>query len=395
MIRLVLMFLLLGAALFSRAEAVALNLTKFRGAWEAGVSYGQGHVVARKGASYVSLRNKNLNHAPDSSPDHWAVLAVAGTDGRNGLDGKDGEDGKDGAKGDPGASFNPLRIAAKRWYGASQTGIAYPVGDGPVAGAFDGAFLWIANRASASVTKLRPSDGSIQATYSLNGAKPRDILFDGGSLWIATDSAVLQMSVADGSLARSVAAGTAPVALAFDGDSVWVASSDGAYKVKASTGAVGGPFRAGGRPTGIGFDGTHVWVASGPDSTFTKLATTGAEVEAIHWSGGNPQSMAFDGVAMWVLKSDPEGQVTQVGVSDSKTLGNYPVGSNPTGVAFDGAHVWVCSPEGHTVTKLNSTDGSVAATYALDPATTSPYGLVFDGAYIWVLNRDNDTVTKL
>lgn len=373
------------------ARPVALSIGKFRGAWDDKTGYDAGQVVTYGGVSYLSLHKKNLGRPPANNPADWSALSAPGSVGPAGRDGRDGKDGKNGAKGDPGASFNPLRVAMKRWYGASQTGLRYSAGDGPTAAAFDGTFLWIADRNGASLVKLRPGDGAIVATYSLDGAQPGDVLFDGGYIWTATTRGLLQIGVSDGAVVR--AAPIPATAIAFDGEYVWAAGKNGVYKVKSADGGVQGPFDAGEEPTGIVFDGKAMWVGSAPDSTVFKLDATGKIERAIHWEDGNLKSMVFDGTAIWVLKSDEKGLVTKVNVADAFTVGNFPAGRRPTGIAFDGSHIWVSSPEDRTVFKFNIGDGSTAASYKLD-ADVSPYALAFDGAAVWILSQDTDLAVK-
>jgi DNA-binding beta-propeller fold protein YncE len=60
-------------------------------------------------------------------------------------------------------------------------------------------------------------------------------------------------------------------------------------------------------------------------------------------------------------------------------------------MAFDGTNIWVAS-DGGTVTKLRANDGTVLATFALEP---NLIGIAFDGANIWVANNGSATVSKL
>ena len=58
--------------------------------------------------------------------------------------------------------LNVNQIAIRRWYAANTAPTQFLTGgNGPRAVAFDGTHLWAANGFSASVTKLRTSDGAI------------------------------------------------------------------------------------------------------------------------------------------------------------------------------------------------------------------------------------------
>src|ERR1700693_4629876 len=128
---------------------------------------------------------------------------------------------------------NPLQVAILHWYEANVT-TQFPVGSGPVAVAFDGASIWVANINGSNVTKLRASDGADLGTFTV---------------------------------------GTGPTALAFDGANIWVVNSDGntVTKLRASDGTTLGTFAVGSSPTGAAFDGANIWVTNFHGNSVTKL----------------------------------------------------------------------------------------------------------------------------
>lgn len=81
----------------------------FRGDWHPGTTYALGDVVFYPvtGSSYISLKNKNVNHRPNTNPRFWALLAVqgaTGTTGPTGPTGPRGATGSTGATGPAGAT---------------------------------------------------------------------------------------------------------------------------------------------------------------------------------------------------------------------------------------------------------------------------------------------------
>ena len=54
----------------------------------------------------------------------------------------------------------------------------------PTGVAFDGANIWVANGSSASVTKLRASDGANLGTVTA-GDGPIGVAFDGANIWVS------------------------------------------------------------------------------------------------------------------------------------------------------------------------------------------------------------------
>jgi DNA-binding beta-propeller fold protein YncE len=61
---------------------------------------------------------------------------------------------------------------------------SYPAGRAPVALAYDGARLWIANRDSRNVTVLRAADGRELMTHFVF-PQPAVVLWDGRQVWVA------------------------------------------------------------------------------------------------------------------------------------------------------------------------------------------------------------------
>ena len=58
------------------------------------------------------------------------------------------------------------------------------IGTSPLAIAFDGANIWVANSSSNTVTELRASDGTTLGTF-LVGISPVAIASDGTNIWVA------------------------------------------------------------------------------------------------------------------------------------------------------------------------------------------------------------------
>ena len=75
----------------------------------------------------------------------------------------------------------------------------FPVGKGPWVAAFDGTNIWISNRGDNTVSRIRPSDGTILGTYAV-GSAPTGILFDGTNIWAANlnSNNVTKLRASDG-----------------------------------------------------------------------------------------------------------------------------------------------------------------------------------------------------
>ena len=117
-----------------------------------------------------------------------------------------------------------MRAALRQWYSTS-----YPVGNFPIAIAFDGTNIWVANYGSNNVTVLNAFTG--QPASNINGGNPinvginpRDIVFDGTNIWVTNygSKSVTALKASDGSLVGTYEVGNHPWGVAFDGANIWV-----------------------------------------------------------------------------------------------------------------------------------------------------------------------------
>ena len=291
---------------------------------------------------------------------------------------------------------NPLQVALLKWFPAYQSGASFSVGSGPIAVAFDGSNIWVANAISSNVTKLRASDGANLGKFSV-GSYPQAVTFDGANIWVANGDAnnVTKLRASDGANLGTFAVGTGPGATAFDGSSIWVANaiSNTVTKLRASDGACVGTctFAVASEPYGVAFDGVNVWVTNYGSNTVTKLRASDGTNLGSFSVGAGPVGVAFDGANVWVANNSGN-TVTKLSVGDGTNLGTFTVGSKPYGVAFDGANIWVANNGSNTVTKLRASDGTNLGVFSTGQA---PGGLAFDGANIWVTNGNSETVSKL
>ena len=240
------------------------------------------------------------------------------------------------------------------------TACSFAVGTTGEGVAFDGANIWVSNFNSKTVTKLRASDGtcngvanppgsSVSACSFAVGSFPQDVAFDGANIWVANNSSatVTKLRASDGTCngvanppgsgvtACSFAVGTNPVGVAFDGGNIWVTNNGPSVtKLRASDGTCNGvanppgssvtacSFAVGIGPSGIAFDGANIWVANVNSNTVTKVR-------------------ASDGACAGT--ANPPG-------SDVSPC-SFPAGDLPVGVAFDGANIWVANYNSATVSK--------------------------------------------
>jgi hypothetical protein len=128
------------------------------------------------------------------APIKWNQIGPRGLSGPSGPQGLSGPSGPSGPQGLSGPSGPPggggdVLLGELAWYGLNFFGGSYGF-NGPVAVAFDGRHIWVANYYGGSVTEVNASDGSWVRTlsggsYGLNG--PYGVAFDGSHIWVTNN----------------------------------------------------------------------------------------------------------------------------------------------------------------------------------------------------------------
>jgi hypothetical protein len=118
----------------------------------------------------------------------------------------------------------------------------FPMGFSPWDLAFDGANIWTNNFFGSSVVKVRASDGVILATY-YPGYEPRSLAFDGASIWVGNEVGdVTKLRASDGKIEATIDLGSSAIGhILFDGQNIWVASWGGGsvvFKLQPSDGTI-------------------------------------------------------------------------------------------------------------------------------------------------------------
>ena len=287
------------------------------------------------------------------------------------------------------------RIALRKWYAAS-TEASFTTGLGAEGMLFDGDHVWVANRYTDSVTKIRASDGAPLGDFAV-GSEPRALAFDGQHVWVGNyaGQTLTKLRAYDGAVMDTVNLGTRIDDVEFDGEYLWVAHgnmSGTISKVRPSDGAVLATYPSGGAcPIALEFDGTNLWIANWCGSGI--VAKMNPSDGSIVGSYGvfTCNDIAFDGEHIWVTSGN-NNQVVKLRASDGANQGTIDVGTNPAGMTFDGTHVWVTNSADDTVTKLRAIDGTTLGTF---PTGDAPLRAVFDGASIWISNAGDGTASKM
>jgi len=291
------------------------------------------------------------------------------------------------------------------WTPTDSTGLGLTsVGIIPELVASDGADLWVANFSSATVSRVRASDGKkledwTGATSAFGVLVAKGLIFVTG---LTNPGKLYQIDPSQPAgpvTILSISLGVAPAGIAFDGARVWTANggSPGSVSIvtlnPVSVTTVTTGFS---EPVGILYDGTNIWVTDAGDNTLKKLDSSGNILQSV-MVGRDPQFPVFDGTNIWVPNIS-DNTVTVVRAASGAVLATLSGNglNTPETAAFDGQRILVTNQLGGVslwkaadLTPLSLPSGISMGT------GTNPFGACSDGLNFWVTLKDPTIPGKL
>lgn len=267
------------------------------------------------------------------------------------------------------------------------------VGANPLLVASDGTDLWVASINSASVARVRASDGKVLDAWT--GATGADaVLAAKGMIYVTGDPGSgnpgklykIDPALFGGAvttLTSSLGVGT--IGLAFDGVKIWTANNGGTLSIVDLSTSVVTPVAGFPSPSGIFYDGATIWLTDAgtvPGKLF-KLFPGSAVVDLTIPVGNGPSYPIFDGTNVWVPNHDSN-SVTVVRASTGVVLATLTFNglNGPWQAAFDGERILVTNRDGNSVSLWKASDLSPLGSVSIGP--TSPYGVCSDGLNFWI-----------
>lgn len=257
----------------------------------------------------------------------------------------------------------------------------------------DGADLWVASPGTATVTRVRASDGKLLDTWT-GATGAFGVLIAIGKVFVAGTGSPGHLYSLDPTSAGT-AVTTVPVTvgnslgIAFDGQRIWT-SNQGTGSVSivtlpstASTVTTGFT-----NLSGIVFDGTNMWVTDniGAVDKLRQLNSSGVILQSVD-VGDDPRFPAFDGTNIWVPNqaSNSMSVVRATGSFSGTVLATLTMNglSGPWCAAFDGERILVTNLSGSSVSLWKASDLTPIGTFSTG-ASTSPQGACSDGLNFWI-----------
>lgn len=265
------------------------------------------------------------------------------------------------------------------------------VGNSPQLVASDGADLWVANRNSASVSRVRASDGRLLETWT-GATNATGVLAAMGRVFVTGNNSlyVIDPSQAPGAVTTLISDLVYDAqGIAFDGQRIWTANTSSVSIITP-----GSPFTVtdvyvSGTTffSGILYDGNNIWVTHHPNnsapSLIKKLDANGAVIDTAT-VGPVPGYPVYDGTNIWVPSFNYD-SVTVVRATDAKVLATLTGNglTNPISAAFDGQRILVTNFNTQTVSLFRAADFAPLGSFSTG-AGSNPFGACSDGLNFWI-----------
>jgi hypothetical protein len=265
------------------------------------------------------------------------------------------------------------------------------VGLTPQLVASDGADVWVANFDSATVTRVRGSDGRVLgnwtgATFAAGVVAAAGDIFVTGAVTPGRLYAIDPSAPAGSVTTVASSLGSSPAGIAFDGLRIWTADHNGSVSIVtpgptlpwATTTRTGFS-----EPIGALYDGANVWVTDFVAGSLLKLDGSGAIMQTVP-VGGGPVYPVFDGTNIWVPNSG-SGSISVVRASTGAVLATLTgIGLvDPTAAAFDGQRILVTNFAGDNVTLWKAADSTPLGSVSTGSGSR-PGGVCSDGINFWI-----------
>jgi hypothetical protein len=276
------------------------------------------------------------------------------------------------------------------------------VGSSPQLVEFDGTDLWVANANSASVMRIRASDGRLLDTWSgatgaVSSVSAMGRIFVSGATSPGSLYQIDPTQPGGAVTTLTAALGNNPLGVAFDGARIWTANEGSVSIVSFNPLSVTTVATGFGSLRGILYDGANIWVTDNTANALLKLNGDGSIAQSIN-VGSGPRHPVFDGVNIWVPNRSAS-SLTVVRAKDAQgvALASAFVLATLTGnglnepltTAFDGEYILVTNINGNALSLWKAADLSPLGSFSTG-AGSQPLGACSDGRHFWVtLNATN------
>jgi sugar lactone lactonase YvrE len=195
------------------------------------------------------------------------------------------------------------------WATPGDTLRSFPTpGSCPTGLAYDGRYLWLADRFTDSLYAMDPASGKIKSVLPAPGFITLGLTWDGKNLWgiDGEQNRIWQLDVQSGiTLSSFDAPTTRPQGLAWDGKSLWLSddADDIIAKISTDDGTTIVSFPSpSGSPQGLAWDGKYLWCADRiQDRIYMVDPASGEVLLSLDAPGKYARGLAWRDGKLWVV----------------------------------------------------------------------------------------------
>jgi YVTN family beta-propeller protein len=236
------------------------------------------------------------------------------------------------------------------------------------------------------------------------GARPSDLVFGAGSLWVANldDQTISRIDPGTSRVTKVISTGDAPRGLAAGPDAIWLASAptNGSVvtvrRVAPRFDTIVQTLRVRGSPAleafgdSIAVAGGSVWVVPQGLGAVSRIDVGTGKTAAVMDAGTIPTTVGVGAGATWV--TDVGGNsVLRIDATNVVT-DTIQVGGAPAGLAFGAGALWVAQYLGNAVVRIDPVEKAVKTTIRVG---RSPIGVAVGAGAVWVANSRDGTVSRI
>lgn len=268
-------------------------------------------------------------------------------------------------------------------------------------------FIWIANSAEDTVSKLNTVTGQEEGRYTVGDNPSRTAVDLNGDVWVANRNSAnvhrIRLFDCEGQACVDppINVGSGPRGVAVDANNnIWVGSYNdrNIMKINSETMQVETVINVPGNVYGLAIDAEgNLWTSERGGGVVSRINTeTSQLIETLT----PPFSRSLYGIAI-----DGEGNLWLGNFTENNILKYNPRtsqwqqfrdrnGGATRGIAVDGqGNVWVANSSSNNVSKFRASDGAYLGTY---PVGNGPIGVAIDNdGNIWAVNQGSSNATKL
>jgi hypothetical protein len=184
---------------------------------------------------------------------------------------------------------------------------AFPTGHYPTGLAWDGRYLWLADRDCSMLYGIDPASGAVMDSVECPAFSPLGLGYGGGCLWISGyyEKGIYKLDMTTRKVVDVISAPSdLTTGLAWDGGYLWAsdASAREIVKLDPLDGTTMKTIKAPSRySNGLAFDGEYLWVSDRrADKIYSVVPATGLVVLALDSPGPYPRGLAWNEKTLWV-----------------------------------------------------------------------------------------------